>query len=689
MIFLRTREVINTSSISFLLLFEQRQVYGRLVCISTHFGIEHYNIGMYFYEVFVNSQRYHGLEPLTYSCEEVLNEGTIVAVPFGARSAIGIINQTVKKPDFNTKAIDKVLFRAPIPAHLLALHHWLADYYPGPLGFITQLFVPVSIHITSRQPFKASSSAPAALKLPDLTEKQQRAVSTISKQSGSFLLHGETGSGKTRVYQELAKQALQEDKSSIILTPEIGLTPQLAKSFEDTFPGKVVIIHSNQTPAERREAWKWIVLSDKPLIIIGPRSALFSPVRNPGLIVIDEAHDNAYKQEQMPYYQTSRVAAKLSELSGAKLVLGSATPPVQDYFVFEQKKLPIIVMEHSALKRDTKVTVEIVDLKNREDFTRSPWLSNTLLTAVEASLNNSKQSLIFLNRRGTARLVLCQNCGWQAMCPRCDLPLTYHGDSYELRCHTCGFTSSPPSSCPVCHKPEIQFKSVGTKTIVDEIKRLFPRARVQRFDSDTTKAERLEAQFDKVISGDVDILVGTQMLSKGLDLPNLTVVGVVLADTSLYFPDYTAEERTFQMLRQVIGRVGRGHADGSVVIQSYHSKSTTLSTAVSKNYEQFYNAQLEERKTYRFPPFYFVLKIVVERSVQSTAQSAAHELAQKILQQGFVIELSGPSPAFVEKSRNKYRWQLVVKSKQRSELTKIVRSLPKNCMYDLDPTNLL
>lgn len=644
---------------------------------------------MYFYEVLVSSQRYHGQEPLTYSSEEALGVGVIVTIPLARQNVLGIVRGEVPKPAFATKTILKIVTSTSIPYQLIELHDWLAKYYPGPLGMLTQLFLPSSLATVARKKTTATVATKQPSSLPPLTEEQQQVIKSIRSGAGSFLLHGDTGTGKTRVYLELAKDSLESGQSAIVLTPEIGLTPQLASVFEASFPGQVVVIHSTQTPAERRNSWKMILASDQPLVIIGPRSALFAPVHDVGLIVIDEAHDGAYKQEQMPYYQASRVAARLADLHQAKLVLGSATPLVHDYYTFAAKQLPILRMEAAATGKPIDTTIKVVDLKEREHFSRSAWLSGQLIFQIEAALTEGSQSLIFLNRRGTARLVLCQNCGWQATCPRCDLPLTYHGDHHHLRCHTCGFTTTTPSVCPDCDSTDIQFKSVGTKTIVDELNRLFPKAVIQRFDSDSKKSERLEQQYDDVQSGKVDILVGTQMLSKGLDLPKLSVVGVVVADTSLYFPDYTAEERTFQMLRQVLGRVGRGHRSGHIVIQTYYSGSPTVQAAVTKDYPRFYEAQLAERKLYRFPPFYFVLKIGLERASQGSVSKAAQDLAEAILNQGLAVELIGPSPAFVEKTYNRYRWQIIIKAKQRGELLKAIAMLPKNCSYDIDPSNLL
>lgn len=294
-----------------------------------------------------------------------------------------------------------------------------------------------------------------------------------------------------------------------------------------------------------------------------------------------------------------------------------------------------------------------------------------------------------MNRRGTARLVLCQVCGWQALCPNCDLPLTYHGDAHVLRCHTCGHTTDIPNHCPTCKASDIVFKNAGTKSIVEELQKTFPNARIQRFDADNLKAERLEQHFEAVANGDVDIIVGTQILAKGLDLPKLSVVGVIAADTSLSFPDYTAEEQTFQLLTQVIGRVGRGHSKGYVVVQSYNPDSEAIQAAVKQDWFRFYDQQLLERRTFGFPPYYHILKLSCARATRAAAQRSAEQLKQHLLAAGLRITVIGPAPGFYEKSAAKYHWQLVVKAKNRVELLKVIAQLPSGWTHDIDPANLL
>lgn len=643
-----------------------------------------------YYEVFVSSQRYHGNSALTYLSEEKLAIGTVVTVPLQRQNVLGIVVKEVSKPSFTTKPISQIIVDKPIPTELLQLQEWLINYYPAPAGMITQLFLPASLSQKSRRP-KTPIADTKSIPLPPLTSEQQLVIDTLSSsKESSFLLHGDTGSGKTRVYLELITQSFAAGKSALVLTPEIGLTPQLAQTLTEIFPGRVRTIHSNLTAAERRDVWLEILHADEPMVILGPRSALFSPIANLGWIIVDEAHDSAYKQEQMPYYQASRVAAYLAHLHGARLLLGTATPPIGDYFAFSQKKLPILRMRNQAVSSDHgAASIEMVDLRDKANFSRVSWLSDKLIQAMEEALRKNQQTLLFLNRRGSARLILCQDCGWQALCQRCDLPLTFHGDDYHLICHTCGFKRDVPPSCESCRSTNILFRSIGTKSVVAELSKVFPKAVIKRFDSDNAKADRLEEHYEGIRRGEADIIIGTQMLSKGLDLPKLTVVGVLMADTSLAFPDYTAEERTYQMLNQVIGRVGRGHQAGKVIVQTYQTESQVIQTALQKDYEAFYTSQLAEREMYHFPPYYHLMKLSCARATSKSAETAAAKLAAEIRSQQLQVELIGPSPAFAEKVNNRYNWQIVVKAKRRTELTKLIANLPANWSYDIDPSNLL
>jgi len=644
---------------------------------------------MYFYEVIVADSSYKSDKALTYQSEEKLPLYSIVIVSVKRKNVPGIIINEVPKPSFATKPIDSPAPLLPIPEELVALGNWLRSFYAVNVGITTQQFLPRNIVGRKQFEYTENTTDMPITHLPALTVEQQNILQQFNSPD-TYILHGETGTGKTRIYIELALQEFKRGKSSIILTPEIGLTPQLARAFEEVFgTNNVVITHSQLTEKERAQSWLHVLLSEHPVVVLGPRSALFMPLRNIGLIVLDESHETSYKQEQSPHYHASKVAAKLASLHAATLVLGSATPSITDYFLADTKQKHILRMHKPARKDVYPATTHIVDLKDRTEFTKQPHLSNTLLAAIHQSMDKGEQSLVFLNRRGTARTVLCQHCGWQAMCEHCNLPLTYHGDAHNMRCHTCGFVIPAPTSCPICRGTNILLKNVGTKAIVDELVATFPHARIQRFDTDNTKHERLEAHYHAVQSGDIDIVVGTQIIAKGLDLPKLSTVGVVSADTSLYLPDYTAEERSYQLLRQVIGRVGRGHRSSTVVIQTYDPQSPLIRAAVAGSWSDFYKQQLQERKKFVFPPFCHTLKISCRRASSKSAQQAGLKVVADLRANKLRVSIDGPMPSFHEKMGDKHQWQIILKAKDRAELLKAIRLLPANWSYDIDPSNLL
>lgn len=649
---------------------------------------------MRYVEVLISSQRFHGDGVLTYSSNWELSPGHIVSVPLGTSEVLGIVVKATSKPTFKVKPVSHLVVDKALPGSSLKLLEWLRSYYPAPLGLIVSLLIPnelLKIPGTLKQTLSPlhTGTLPA---LPALNKEQAAVLETIKKQTRnrSYILHGATGSGKTRVYIELARRQLDTGKNVLILTPEISLTPQLAREFQNTFVQTVIILHSKLTPAQRRKAWLDILYSEQPIIVIGPRSALFAPFTNLGLIVVDEAHEQAYKQEQAPYYDARRVASKLAELTGSKLIFGTATPSISEYYLAEAHHAPILRMENLAVSgKASAVSAAVVLARDKSAFTRNPLLSDKMLDGIKEALDRGEQSLIFLNRRGSARLLLCQICGWQAMCPNCDLPLTYHSDHHLLRCHTCGFKQKAMTRCPECGSTDIIFKSAGTKALADTITKLYPEARLGRFDTDNLQHERFEEHFTDIAQGKIDILVGTQLLAKGLDLPRLGFVGVVSADTSLSFPDFTSEERTYQLLHQVIGRVGRGHRHGKAVIQTYHPTSPAIQAATSGDWRPFYDAELRERKTFGFPPFKQLLKISASRKTQSGAQTAIDRLATQLRKNNPGIEVIGPNPSFYEKRGGHYYWQLVIKADQRGILLEVIKQLPAGFICDIDPSNLL
>ncbi len=648
---------------------------------------------MYYYEVALGAQRYRGEEPLTYHAPSALHPGQLVEAPLQSAKSLGIILRQVTRPTFKTIAITQTFALPALPKQSLQLLAWMRAYYPGPISSHAGLFLPPSLsaRTLATAPQKAAVDAhKPPQSLPPLTTEQTAALDAIAA-PGTYLLHGETGSGKTRVYAELADRALASGTSAIILTPEIGLTPQLADTFRERFgAASVIVLHSQLSEKTRRDYWLQILASKQPLVIIGPRSSLFVPLQRIGLIVVDESHEFTYKQEQAPHYQTTHVAAKLGSLHAAPVVLGSATPSVVDYYALKARGRMVIRMSEQARGADTPAApVTIVDMRQKDEQSRDAYLSNSLITAMQETLANKSQTLLFINRRGSARIMLCNACGWQATCPNCDLPLTYHHDVHELRCHICNFKQSSPTSCPKCSNTDIVLKSIGTKLIAEHIEKLFPGSRVARFDTDNLTGERLTERFSEVQSGDIDILVGTQLLTKGLDLPRLALVGVINADASLYIPDYTASERSYQLLHQVIGRVGRGHTVGRAILQSYTPENPTLLAAARHSWHDFYERELAERQAFHFPPFVHLLKLSCKRTKSETAEKAADAFISLLRSHNLQITIDGPAPAFHEKFGGKYHWQVIIKATRRSELIKVISLLPRDWKYDIDPVNLL
>jgi primosomal protein N' (replication factor Y) len=646
---------------------------------------------MQYYEVFVADSRYRSNTPLTYSFDQLLQPMSVVTVPLRARMVTGFVIKQVKKPEFETKPIKTLLSKKPLPKHCIELAKWISQYYVCSLGEALRQLAPSKPTIRRTKDTELEEVVPAdQLEFASqLTKEQERAIKEINNNpSTTVLLHGHTGTGKTRVYLELALKKITQGKSVLLLTPEIALTPQLTAAARKILGKNVVVLHSQLSQAKRKEIWLSILESTEPMTIIGPRSALFSPIDNLGLIVLDEAHEPAYKQDQSPRYHAARVASRLGELNKAKVVLGSATPSVTDYQLAEERGA-IVSMKQRAMGGEDDTSIEVIDLKERSNFTASRYLSTQLVEATKETLSAKKQVMIYLNRRGSARLILCNKCGWQFLCPNCDVPLVYHGDTHSVRCHICGFADTPPSVCPSCQNPEIIYKSIGTKALIDEVARLFPGRNIQRFDSDNLSGEHLHELYHKLISGQIDILVGTQLLAKGLDLPRLGLVGIISAETSLSLPDYSSEERAFQLLYQVIGRVGRGHIKGRVILQSYEPGSIIVEAAVERNWDKFYEYIKKERQQFSFPPFSYLMQLTCRRATLKGAEQASRKLKEELMTKKLPVEIIGPNPSFYSRRGKYYYWQIVVKSKKRSHLIELTKGIPQDWTINLDPINLL
>ena len=626
----------------------------------------------------------------TYASEAPLQVGAIVRIEVGKKERTGVMIAPAKKPTYNTKEIIQVIESAPLPLALLSLATWLHEYYHTHPGVVWQSILPRGLEKQRRK-----RTVEPYIPLRDrahyvLNDDQRAALTQIdSMDTGSAILHGVTGSGKTAVYIEAAKKAVSQGESVIVLTPEIGLTSQLVDEFSQHFD-YILLTHSRQTEAERHVVWQQALHTEKPVIVVGPRSALFMPLKNIGLIVIDEAHEPSYKQEQSPRYSALRAASVLASAHNSKLILGSATPLISDYYTALETKRPVIMMRATA-RKVTPPAVTMVDMTKRSSFKKHRFLSDNLLSKLEDTFTQGKQALIFHNRRGSASTTLCDECGWQAGCPRCFVPLTLHADTHQLRCHICGLSDRVPTSCPSCQAAEIIHKGIGTKLIESEIRKFFPDKTILRFDGDSEQDASIHAKYKELYEGKIDLIIGTQVVAKGLDLPHLRTVGVVQADAGLSLPDYSSSERTFQLLAQAIGRVGRDKHPTSVIVQSYQPTHPAVTLGLTQDYSGFYEYALRERKRATFPPYTFLLKMTciykTEAAAVRNAQKLAQELRTKLPNH---IEILGPAPAFYERQRDTYRWQLILKSSARRDLVAALAHVPAtHWQTELDPVSLL
>lgn len=627
---------------------------------------------------------------LTYSCDQNLSPGQIVVVPLGKSETVGIVYKKVAKVDFETKKISKILCETPLPEHLLKALEWLSGYYLAPLPTVANLFLPSGITKKRRKKVVSEEKIPKLPLIP-LNPSQKKALQGLeSLDKTTKLLHGITGSGKTNIYLEMAARAFKQQKSTILLVPEIALTSQLVQIFSQTFGDSIVLMHSKQTEAERHQIWEKLLLSKNPQIIIGPRSALFAPIHNLGLIIIDEAHEPTYFQENSPKYSALRLGSFIAKTAGINCILGTATPLISDFYL-AKKQSSLVTLKEKAKKNAKPPKIEIIDLKEKTNFSKNRYFSDHLLKTIEKNLANHQQTLIFHNRRGSAPLTICEECGWQALCPNCLLPLTLHADAFSLICHICGHHTAVPNSCPECHHAGVIHKGFGTKLLEAELLKLFKNAKICRFDADNTKDQTLDSLYDDVKNGKVDILIGTQALARGLDLPLLASVGIVQADAGLSLPDYAAEERTFHLLTQVIGRVGRGHIDDTnVIIQTYQPDHQVIKYATANNYDEFYNYLLEKRKKQHFPPFVYLATVSVTYKTEVSTLTKTQEVHKK-LRQNPNLFVSAPTPAFHEHNNRGYTWQLTVKSLSRQALVKALGEIKNspNTHFTLDPPSIL
>ncbi|MCL2149729.1 MAG: primosomal protein N', partial [Dehalococcoidia bacterium] len=531
------------------------------------------------------------------------------------------------------------------------------------------------------------------------TPAQQQAIaavgdSLIAARPEVFLLHGVTGAGKTEVYLQALAQAVRLGKQGIVLVPEIALTPQTAERFAARFPGRTAVLHSGLSLGEQHDTW-WDIKNGIFDVVVGARSALFAPLPRLGLIVVDEEHEWAYKQsDHAPRYHARTVSLKLAAVSGAAVVLGSATPDVESYHlaktgVYRLLELPERLTPHPGAALPA---VQVVDLRAELKAGNRSIFSLALQDSMRRALLVGDQIILFFNRRGSAVIVQCRACGHTVGCRSCSVALSYHGAEGALVCHQCGIRKSVPEKCPVCDSRRIRFLGLGTQKVMEEAASLFPEARLLRWDSDAARGKDAHAGIlARVRRHEADVLVGTQLVAKGLDLPQVTLVGVVSADTAMGLPDFRAGERTFQILSQVAGRAGRGSRPGRVVIQTYAPDHYAVRAAAIHDYGGFYRCEIELRLALGNPPYGRLVRLTFVHTNDAVclreAESLKRKLGTEIRARGFSISVSGPAPAFVPRVRGRYLWQLMLKGNNPTEVLRSLE-LPVNWVVDVDPVGL-
>ena len=611
--------------------------------------------------------------------------GLRVRVPFGKRELIGLIINTSTKSNFDLddlKRIIEVIDQEPVfDTSMMKLFKWAASYYHYPLGQVIHNAMPA--HVRKGKVMTLQSSSPAEHEdiVKNLTtelvlnKQQEQVKNSILKQANGFhcfLLEGVTGSGKTEVYMQLIAEKIRLGLQVIMLVPEISLTPQTIQHFQGRFADNIVAIHSGLTDKQRFNAWSDARIGDAD-IIIGTRSAIFTPLLRPGLIIIDEEHDASYKQHEGFRYSARDLAIYRAQLFDVPIILGSATPSLESLHNALSNRYSLLSLELRAALASTP-TFSCIDLKGK---TLSEGFSEQLIDAIKEHLQQNKQVLIFLNRRGYAPLLQCHDCGWTASCPRCDTSYTLHRNSPELRCHRCESQRKIIHACPSCHSNALLPIGLGTERTEKKLEESFPDVPIFRIDRDTTRnRSKLENTISEINKGEAAIMVGTQMLAKGHHFPEVTLVAVLDADAGLFSSDFRGQEFMGQLLIQVAGRSGRGETAGEVLIQTHNSTHPTLNTLINNGYKQFSRTLLEQREMANLPPFSYQALIRAEASKLSLPmdflQAVKDATKQKLTSSIFTL---GPLPAPMEKRAGRFRFQLLLQSSNRAELHTLLNHL--------------
>lgn len=634
--------------------------------------------------------------PATLQTNPKFARGGSVIVPLGNRKIAGVlIEQADSAPtEFKLRDIVSVDEEKPLlHDFFLKWLEWLARYYVHPLGHVVEMTFPP---LPKKEKLRKSKKSPVApeqvhMARPTLTEEQARVIKDIEgeKGFGAHLVHGVTGSGKTEIYMRLLEDVVKAGKQGIVLVPEISLTPQLVERFVNRLGDAVAVIHSHLTPREKTTQW-WAMVEGKKQILIGARSALFCPLPNLGMIVIDEEHESSFKQDEQLKYHARDAAIMLAKFADCPIVLGSATPSLESWQNVKLGRYKLHTLDHRVADR-AMPTIDVVDLRNERDERKVEggvselpfWLSDVLHKAIGETLEKKQQVALFLNRRGIAQTVLCPDCGHVPACPNCEVKLTLHGKS-SLLCHYCDYHETLSEYCSECKQGEPKPMGMGTELIERDLAKLFPEARLARMDRDEISTrEDLEDMVKAVENREVDILVGTQMIAKGLDFPGLTLVGLVMADVAFNLPDFRSSERSFQLLTQVAGRSGR-HLDegaGRVIIQTYNPEHPSIDFTVRNDFKGFAEQELAFREALQYPPFWRLANFRIQGPDLERVTKTAHALKTNALnlksksKKFEPIELLGPSEAPLSKLRNQYRWQMLLKAPDAASLVAFCRTL--------------
>jgi primosomal protein N' (replication factor Y) (superfamily II helicase) len=635
------------------------------------------------------------LDTFTYKIPEGMDIATChtVLVPFRNQKIPGVVVKISKnKPSYKTKEIlEKITQELLLRPWQLELANFISAYYLCSISKVMPLFLPKRIWNTPLEELDKKfqderPKIPTKIESLKLTVPQAKVLKTLEAQhGGNFLLHGVTGSGKTEIYVRLAKRYVLQEKQALILVPEIALTPQLIEYFEKHFPERISVIHSSLTEKKRTQSWLDI-FHGRSKIIIGSRSALFAPFKDLGLIVMDEEHEWTYKQEQTPRYHARDVATKMAELTGATFLMGSATPSIESYYKALQNDYTLLEL-HERASQTPLPNVTTVDMRDELSNKNFGIFSDLLREKLAKTLAQNQQSILFINRRGFAPAVMCRDCGFTVRCRDCHVAMVLH--KRGLLCHHCGKLDNTPTLCPSCDGHRIRHVGLGTQRVEEEIQQLFSLAKICRADSDTIKKrEDYEKLYKTLKNHETDILIGTQMIAKGLDLPQVQLASVVLADTGLHFPDFRASERTFQLLTQVAGRSGRREDQGEVVIQTYHPDNYAIKSAAKHDYHGFYAEEIKVREDVQYPPFTKIIELNVTYKNEQKCIASVHELEAQLIEQAKKQEsptniVSTPAP--IPKTKMGYHYKIILRGKDPRKILAPLMPLAEAWRIDVDP----